>query len=205
MKIITLPNGFFQVNTYILYKENTCIIIDPGSGTKQILDIINKHSLKPQAIIATHGHIDHIEGAFASEKKFNIPFYISNEDLPLFDKLSMQANLLGLSVPDKPQNIIKLPSDEKLTIEEFEFFVLHTPGHSQGSVSLLIQNNLFSGDTLFHNSIGRTDLFGGNFSTIIQSIKTKLFVLDPQTIVYSGHGDLTTIKNEIDSNPFFRD
>ena len=203
MKIITIPNGFFQVNTYILHKENICVIIDPGSGTKQILDIINKHSLKPHAIIATHGHIDHIEGAFVLEKEFNIPFYILKEDIPLLDNISMQANLLGLSIPNIPQNIIELPADKQFIIEEFDFFVLHTPGHSQGSASLLIQNNLFSGDTLFHNSIGRTDLFGGDFQTILKSIKSKLFVLDPETIVYPGHGDCTTIKNEINTNPFF--
>ena len=203
MKILTLPNGMFQVNTYILYDNSQCIIIDPGSGVNQIVNIINKHSLKSLAIIATHGHLDHVEGAFALQDQFDIPFYILNEDIPLIDNLPMQANLFGLSIPNKPKNIIELPHEQKFIIEEFEFFVLHTPGHSQGSASLLIKNNLFSGDTLFNNSIGRTDLFGGNFSVILQSIKSKLFVLDPETIVYPGHGDLTTIKNEINTNPFF--
>ena len=95
MKILTLANGFFQVNTYILYKDQKCIIIDPGSETNQILAVINKNSLKPQAIIATHGHIDHVEGAFDLQKNFEIPFYILNEDISFLDSLSMQANLFG--------------------------------------------------------------------------------------------------------------
>ena len=204
MKIITLENGIFQVNTYILYKDNQkCIVIDAGGDLTQIVGAINKYSLKPQAIIATHGHIDHVEGTSDLQKKFDVPFYISGEDIPLLDHLSVQANLFGLSTPDMPKNIIELPHEQKLVIDEFEFFVLHTPGHSQGSVCLLIQNNLFSGDTLFCNSIGRTDLFGGDYPTILKSIKSKLFVLDPEIIVYSGHGESTTIQNEIDTNPFF--
>ncbi len=204
MKITVHPNGPFMVNSYIVSKNKSAVIIDPGTDTSFFIKTIKGSNLKLEAILATHGHIDHVQGVNELKKEFQVPFYMNSKDMSLLNGLSMQANMFGVKDPGKISVEGELPSggDMEFIGLNFEFF--HTPGHSKGSVSIRIDDTLFAGDVLFKYSIGRTDLPGGNFNELISSIKNKLFILPDSTKVLSGHGPATTIGTEKKQNPFLR-
>jgi glyoxylase-like metal-dependent hydrolase (beta-lactamase superfamily II) len=199
----------FQENTYIIFNDNKdCWIVDPGmyadEEIKHFFDTIQTNALKPQAIINTHAHLDHIFGVKALIDKFNIPFYIHQKEQPVLDNASGSAMLFGFeftSVP-KPTGYIDETQPLKLGSDSLE--VRFTPGHSPGSVIFYYQsgNWLIGGDVLFNGSIGRTDLPGGNFNTLMNSIATQLYTLPDNTIVHPGHGPATSIANEKQFNPF---
>ncbi len=202
MEIYTLPNGPFMVNSYLIVNGKKGIILDPSSGIRPLLVKAESEKLEIEAIVATHGHIDHIDGVNKVKEKFNVPFYANSLDMELIQSVQMQARMFG--VPDPGQIIPdkNLPSTGEIQIAGLTLELYHTPGHSKGSVSIRIEDVLFSGDTLFNFSIGRTDLPGGNYEELISSIRNQILTLPDETRVLSGHGPETTVGKEKKMNPF---
>jgi len=204
MNITVFENGPFLVNTYLVVNDGKKgFIIDPGSELHSLFDKVEQEDIELHAIVNTHGHIDHVAGVNTVKKKYNIPFYMNELDLPLLDSLQVQARMFGVPDPGYITIDNALPNSGEITIAGMEIKVLYTPGHSKGSVSLLIENAIFTGDVLFNFSIGRTDLPGGNYGELIRSVKEKIFVLPHETIVLPGHGPQTTVEREKRYNPFF--
>jgi len=201
-----LPVGLLQCNCSIFGDEETreAIVIDPGDQIGDILAILNKHNLTVKAIIITHAHIDHIGGAAKLKAATGAPVHMNQNDAGLYDALEQQAAWLGMPSPERTSIDSDAPDGARLQLSETAFHVLHTPGHTQGSISIWIpsENKLIAGDTLFRDSIGRTDLPGGNFRQILQSIHDKLLALPETAVVYPGHGATTTIGREREHNPF---
>lgn len=203
-----LPVGILRCNCSILGDEATreAIVVDPGDNIDEIERILAKHGLRVKAIIVTHAHIDHVAGAKLLKDKTGAPVYLNSNDAALLEALDQQA--LWLQVP--PPERVEVDTDAKdalsLKLGESDLHVLFTPGHTQGSISLYLpqESKLIAGDTLFRDSIGRTDLPGGNSRQILSSIKTKLMVLPDETVVIPGHGPSTTIAREKEWNPFLR-
>jgi glyoxylase-like metal-dependent hydrolase (beta-lactamase superfamily II) len=199
----------FQENTYILYDESKeCIIIDPGSYSgaeqDQLFSFIESHNLKPVKLVNTHCHIDHICGNKFVADTWNLELEASLDDAYNLD-LSVQAGIkYGVPIVPSPEITVDLKEGATIRFGNSELQILSTPGHSKGSLSFYAAADQFviAGDALFQMSIGRTDLPGGDYDTLIQAIRTKLFTLSGETLVYSGHGDETTIEFEIKNNPF---
>jgi len=206
MEIIIHENGPFLVNTYLVInkKNKKGFIIDPGHDLDLLISKVKKNKIDLEAIVATHGHIDHVEGVKKIKDEFNLDFYLNDLDKELLSLIPTQARMFGVPDPGIPVANKNLPTSGKIKIADLELELLHTPGHSKGSISLKIDQALFSGDALFNFSIGRTDLPGGDYAELIKAIKTKLFVLPEDTKVYPGHGPTTTIGREKAMNPFFR-
>jgi hydroxyacylglutathione hydrolase len=199
----------FQENTLILFDETKqCLIIDPGcynpEENKELTDYIEKELIVPKAIINTHGHVDHLLGCKFIHDKYKVPFYTHKDDIVLIERAQEFGALFGIKVAPPPLPDYFLSDGQKFSFGNSELLISHVPGHSPGSIAIYnIEGNfVFTGDVLFRGSIGRTDLPGGNFDTLIESIKSKLLVLPREVVVYPGHGPDTTIGNEIDKNPF---
>lgn len=208
MDWMQFPLGSLQTNCYIVKQEGSCLIIDPGEEGKRIIQLLEKHKLTPKAILLTHAHFDHIGAVDIVRDHYNIPVYIHEKEAKwLLDPAlnGSQFFMIGHLVRIKPADII-LYKEETRSIGDFEMQIFETPGHSPGSVSFYFAQErvVFSGDALFKGSIGRTDLPGGNHQQLLRSIQEKLLTLPEDTIVLSGHGDSTTIREEIDSNPFLQ-
>jgi glyoxylase-like metal-dependent hydrolase (beta-lactamase superfamily II) len=203
-----LPVGMLQCNCSIFGDEQTreAIVIDPGDNIDRILAILARHSLKVKAIVITHAHIDHIGGAAKLKASTGAPVYMNQNDQELYDDLDVQAGWLGMATPEKTVIDVDGREGGALTLGNAEFQILETPGHTQGSISLWIptENKLVAGDTLFRDSIGRTDLPGGDGRQILRSIHAKLMPLPEGAIVIPGHGPSTTIGREKERNPFLR-
>ncbi len=195
-----------QCNCSIFGDEATheAIVIDPGDEIDRILAILAKHALKVKAIIITHAHIDHIGGAAKLKAATGAPVYMNQRDQELYDGLEVQAGWLGMRTPER--TVIDAVADEGSSVKlgDADFHILETPGHTQGSVSVWIpsEQKLVAGDTLFRDSIGRTDLPGGDSRQILRSIHGKLMPLPEEAIVVPGHGPNTTIGREKELNPF---
>ena len=202
MILETIHVGSMQVNCYILAadKNSKAIIIDPGDDEQRIRRVLDKHKLEPAFIVNTHGHYDHI----GADNKFNLPVYAHKLDAPLLK--DPMLNLSGLfALPYTVNNEIRFLEDKQIIeLDDLRLQVLHVPGHTQGGLALLLQkpvNNIaFTGDTLFCQGIGRSDLSGGNESALIKSIKEKLFILPDDTLIYPGHGPSSTIGEEKQNN-----
>jgi hydroxyacylglutathione hydrolase len=207
MDIKRFTVGPFQEHTYLISDEVSRLgyIIDPGGWSDEILSYIKQNHIRIKEIIATHGHIDHIAGAAEVQRAVEAPFRMNLADEYLLQDLDRISEYFGFPKVEKPKVDASIEEGDKLTLEDQEIKVLHTPGHTPGSICLLIGDTLFSGDTLFKASIGRTDLPGGNTETILRSIKTKLLVLNQSTRVCCGHGLDTTISEEKASNPFLKE
>lgn len=205
MKIITHENGPFLVNTYFVLNEtsNKAIIIDPGNDLDPIIDYIQKENIDLDAVVCTHAHIDHIAGVTQLQSKFQVSLYLNEKENEFASTVSIQAQMFGVPDPGIPRIDENLPLSGQIELAGMKLELLHTPGHSPGSVSLFINDVVFCGDTLFNMSIGRTDLPGGDYGEIIMSIKNKLFTLPEETKVLPGHGPGTTIGVEKEMNPFF--
>jgi glyoxylase-like metal-dependent hydrolase (beta-lactamase superfamily II) len=206
--IETFPVGPLQCNCTILGDPETgeAIVIDPGDEALKVLKRLSAHGLRPKAILITHTHLDHVAGNHEVREKTGAKVMLHERDLPLYDNLGMQAQFIGMDAP------VRAPVDEHIHQGDVIPFggqgdslqVLHTPGHTPGSCSFFLgsRNLLFSGDTLFAGSIGRTDLWGGDFDAEVRSIREKLLPLPDATRVIAGHGPDTTILEERRSNPF---
>ena len=206
MIIKNIVVGPLEVNCYILGCEDTkeAAIIDPGDNADEIISTIEKEGLNPKFIINTHAHFDHIGGVKVIQDHFKIDFILHEGDLFLVENASEQATAFGLKPISKPVVNKNATNGEKVNLGNKSITVIHTPGHSPGGVCYYSGNNVFVGDTLFAGSIGRTDLPGGSYDTLINSIKENLFPLGDSTIVYPGHGPSTTIRNEKEHNPFLK-
>ena len=221
-----IPVGMLQCNCSILGDPATgeAIVVDPGDEVERILAIVRRHGLKVRTIVSTHTHIDHVGGLAELHRATGAPVLIHEADLELYKNLDVQAQWLGIPTPAmmRIQDFVK--EGDTLRWGGYEARVLHTPGHTPGSISLVVGANpvppaegrpaaaadsiasarLLAGDTLFQGSIGRTDLPGGSFPQILASIREKLLVLPEDLVVYPGHGDTTTIGSEREFNPFLR-
>jgi hydroxyacylglutathione hydrolase len=207
MILESLTVGPLQCNCYILGCEETRegIVIDPGDDADSILRLIQKHQLNIKYIFSTHAHIDHVGDLEALKSETGADAVLHEKDLSLYENLPMQAAWLGISVPTMAHIDSTIADQDILSFGNCQGEVLHTPGHTPGSVCLLVPsagNFLFAGDTLFQGSIGRTDLWGGSYEAIMRSIRQKLLKLDDRTLVYPGHGPATTIAEEKQHNPF---
>jgi glyoxylase-like metal-dependent hydrolase (beta-lactamase superfamily II) len=203
-----IPVGMLQCNCSIFGDElsHEAIVIDPGDNLDQILAILARHALKVKAIIVTHAHIDHIGGAAKLKAATGAPVCMNQNDQELYDHLDIQAGWLGVATPEKTAIDVASREGDTLTLGHAEFQILETPGHTQGSISIWIpaENKLVAGDTLFRDSIGRTDLPGGDGRQILRSIHSKLMPLPEDAVVIAGHGPSTTIGREKERNPFLR-
>jgi hydroxyacylglutathione hydrolase len=217
-----LPVGMLECNCSIVGDPDTheALVIDPGDEIDRILEVLARHKLKVRAIVSTHAHIDHVGGLAKLRRATGAPVILHPDDLELYMALPAQAQWLGIAPPEMTEIDGFLRDGDELVWGGFEAKVIHTPGHSRGSMSLylppdskspegaapaqprIITPRLFAGDTLFAGSIGRTDLWGGSLEQILHSIHQKLMVLPEETLVYPGHGPQTTIAEEKESNPF---
>src|SRR3712207_2746024 len=200
MKIKRIPAGMYGANCYILIDEEIRVgcIIDPGGDADRLANIIDELNIEIKFILLTHGHMDHVGGVEVLRKKYNVPVYINGKDKELMEKGTQVFGIIWNKTPEdkelKDQEIIKLGSLDIRCIE--------TPGHTPGGMSFLVNNVVFTGDTLFHGSVGRCDLPGRNQSQLIESIKNKLMILDDEIVVLPGHEGESNIKFERQYNPF---
>lgn len=206
MKIFRVPVGPFEMNCYLVKPDASpdCLLIDPGDDPDEIISTIETNGMVPRRIVNTHTHIDHLRRVSMIQKQYNIPFQICQDDLPLMESLKEQGLIFGLDVSPVPEVTGFLKDNDIISLADLEFRILHTPGHSPGSICLYIPGHVFVGDVLFRDSIGRTDLYGGNYNQLMDSLAQKLLVLPGETIVYPGHGPETTIGREKANNPFLR-
>jgi len=259
---ITIPVGILQCNCSIIGDPVTreALVVDPGDEVTRILDLIGRHRLTVKAIVSTHAHIDHVGGLSKLHQYTGAPVLMHRDDLPLYQAMDVQAAFLGVLPPDLTEIDQLLKEGDVLRWGSFEAQVIHTPGHTPGSVSLYLPHDagkvsvpgtpaihsvlneagekilltdllkraasseddaqsmpveepdkfvlrppqLFSGDTLFAGSIGRTDLWGGSMDAIMESLRTKLMHLPDETVVFPGHGPVTSIGKERELNPFLQ-
>lgn len=213
MKVAIFQFKLFGINTYVVYDPSTkeCVIVDPGmidSEEEEVMaSFISKNDLKPVGIINTHLHLDHAVGNNFLTTKYGLPVSASKADEPLGERMKQQAMMFGMNHGFKGVSIDRYLEDgDVIHVGDGELKVLAVPGHSLGSIALYDEKDKFVivGDALFQGSIGRTDLPGGDYNQLIGSIRTKLLTLPGDTVVYSGHGNPTTIADEKRSNPFLR-
>jgi glyoxylase-like metal-dependent hydrolase (beta-lactamase superfamily II) len=208
MILETFPVGLLACNCTVLGDEDAgeAIVIDPGDEVGRIHRLLAEHGLQLKQILVTHAHIDHVGGALKLKRLTGAPIFLNESDLPLLKMMAVQAAWIGVDTPETA------PPDESLTdglqvgLARCPASVMHTPGHTQGSVCLHFMplKLLIAGDTLFAGSIGRTDLPGGNYGQIIDSIRSRLLTLPDETRVLPGHGPETTIGDERSGNPFLQ-
>jgi glyoxylase-like metal-dependent hydrolase (beta-lactamase superfamily II) len=200
--------GPLECNCSIFGDEQSgeALVVDPGDEISSVLEILARHSLTVKAIVITHAHIDHIGGAAKLKQATGAPVYMNLEDAALQKMMHVQADWIGVPAPEPVEIDVAAKDGAKLVVGATEFHVLHTPGHTQGSISLWIpgERKLVAGDTLFRDSIGRTDLPGGDGRQILRSIHEKLMPLPADTVVIPGHGENTTIGREKQFNYFLR-
>lgn len=198
MKIYTLQLPPIMTNCYIAYEKEggKCFIIDPASCAEKIITAINMLSLKPKAILLTHGHFDHIAAADELREKYSVPLYIHSEDGEM-----IKSPLMNCSIFMSDDNVTLKDADkflkdgDKLKLDDESFTVMHTPGHSKGSCVFVCSNAIISGDTIFKGTYGRYDLFGGDYGTLMESLK-KVLSLSPVLDIYPGHDEKTTVAEE---------
>ena len=200
-KIVTGP---FQENTFVVrsVESNQTLIIDPGDDEDRIIEFIRSKKLTPLAILNTHAHLDHIGAVSKLKESFNIPFYLHEEEKMILDHYEESCEMFGLLPKQKPKVDKWLKNHKSLTIKDFKVKIINTPGHTPGGVCYEIDNHIFVGDTIFKGSVGRTDLPGGNWDNLKKSLFQLIDTVNHEKIVHPGHGDDTTLKHELISNPF---
>ena len=206
LNIETITVGDFAMNCYLVYDPTSMdgILIDPGLEGKRIIKLVEAHKVTVKLIFNTHAHIDHAADAGLVQKHFDVPFYLHREELPLLNSLAEQGMMFGIEVNSLPEVSGYLNHDEQVQFSNIHGRVIHTPGHSPGGLSLYFDGHVFVGDCLFRDSIGRTDLYKGDYNQLIDTIRTRLFSLPGDTRVYPGHGPSTTISREKEQNPFLQ-
>ncbi len=204
LEVVTLPNGQFAENCYLVADRRTreAVIIDPGEEPAMFLAELDTRAWSLRAIWLTHAHIDHILGVAAVKAATGVPIHLHPLDRPIYDALPQFGAWVGLQVDAPPPPDLELRPGTPVRVGGFEFQVRFTPGHSPGSVSFVGDGMVFGGDVLFNGSIGRTDLPGGDFPTLMSTIQSQFLTLPDSTVVHSGHGPDTTIGVERLTNPF---
>ncbi len=207
MELHSFEVGPFLENTYLLSKQESYLLIDPGFSTEpEYQQLKEKVGEALEAIVLTHAHVDHVLGLSRVLQDFDVPVYLSDEDRFLWNNFESQAQMFGINQGGFNFTPKILPSEDDFKVGEFEFECLYTPGHSPDHISLYFPNEnlVIAGDVLFKESIGRTDLYKGNFEVLEKSIKEKLYTLPEDTKVYPGHGPATTIGHEKAHNAFVK-
>ena len=203
-----LPVGPLQCNCSILGDETTheAMVIDPGDDIDDVLAILRQHKLQVKQIVITHAHIDHVGGAMKLRAATGAPILLNQDDYELLKLLDVQATWIGVPDPGKVEIEASVGTGDSLQVGSLKANVLHTPGHTEGSVCLYFpaEKLLIAGDTLFARSIGRTDLPGGSFEKIMRSLHDRVLTLPDDTVVIPGHGPRTTIGEEREENPFLK-
>ena len=205
MKIIRIIVTDYQTNCYLISSlKNNTVIIDPGGDPELIIESIEKNNLVPKFIINTHGHVDHITANNLFSEKYKIPVYIHEAEKDfLNDNHFNMTDFAGVNYePAKDIKFVK--TGDVLNLDELEFKVFHTPGHTAGGITIRLENQLFTGDTIFRDSVGRTDLPTGSFKVLENSIKDVIFKFPDNYIIYPGHGPESTVIYEKENNPFIK-
>lgn len=200
--------GPLACNCYVVGDEDTrhAIVIDPGGDADDLAAVIAEQRLVVTTIVATHAHFDHILAAERMRSLTGAPFLLHDADRPLLDWMQESGRLfLGVELPSPPEVDASAREGDRVVAGDVELEIVHTPGHSPGSISLIAPDAVFSGDTLFAGSIGRTDLPGGDIHALLSVVRSKLFALDESLVVYPGHGPATTLAEERANNPFVGD
>ncbi len=201
-----LPVGPLQCNCSVIGDESTRegLVIDPGDNIEDVVSIVRKHNLQIKQIVITHAHIDHVGGAMQLRAATGAPILLNQNDYALLKMLDAQAAWIGVAPPGRVEIDHSVAQADSIKTGSLSADVIHTPGHTEGSICLYFpaEKKLIAGDTLFAGSIGRTDLPGGSFEKIIRSLHDKVLELPDDTVVIPGHGPLTTIGDERQSNPF---
>lgn len=206
MRVERIPAGIYAANCYLVYSENTKegIVIDPGGDADDIMTRINELGLNIKYIVLTHGHGDHIAGINDLKNFIDVPVAIHKEDEYMLKNGDKNlSSLMAMGTIEVSPDIL-LDEGDKISFGDLVAEVIYTPGHTLGGISLKIGDSIFTGDTLFAGSIGRTDFQGGSYEDIISSIKNKILIYPDDTIIYPGHGPATTIEKEKATNPFVR-
>ena len=197
--------GPLACNCYVVGDSATkdAVVIDPGGDANEIAAELTRQQLRVNAIVATHAHFDHVIAAQELRELTGAPFYLHDHDRPMLDWYQESGRLfLGVELPSPPEVDTSASEGDRLTAGSMELEVVHTPGHSPGSISLFGDDVVFSGDTLFARGVGRVDLPGGDERALVAAIKDKIFTLPGDTPVYPGHGPATTVDEEKRLNPF---
>lgn len=209
LKIATLTFNPYGENTYVIYDQNRdCVIVDAGCYNKKeqqtLLQFINKNELRPILALNTHGHIDHVCGVEFVKQCWGVPFAIDSSDSQVLQANTIYAEQMGFRMPTVPSIDIDLATTDRVMLGDTAIEILHTPGHTPGGVSLYMaeQKILITGDTLFKESIGRTDLPGGNYPTLMKSILEQIAPLGSGVTVFPGHGPSSSVGHEMIYNPF---
>jgi len=205
IEVETFTDMSFGTNSYIVWREGAqaVVLIDAGMAVSAILEFLESRGMTLEAVLLTHGHPDHIVGAAEIAEATGAPVYLHEIDSKMVEMMPPTLlAMLGIDKMDVPDEFKPLNDGQVLELAGLEIRVLHTPGHSPGSVSFLVDGALFDGDLVFRASIGRTDFPGGDFELLLRSVKEKVFVLDPETKLYPGHMGPTTVGLEKKTNPF---
>jgi len=203
-----LPVGLLQCNCSVIGDKTSreAIVIDPGDDIQDVLALVRKHNLQVKQIVVTHAHIDHVGAAMKLRTATGAPILLNQNDYALLKMLDVQAAWIGVPMPGKVEVDHSLSQADTVKAGALEANVIHTPGHTEGSICLYFpaDKKLIAGDTLFAGSIGRTDLPGGSYEKIIRSLHNQVLALPDETVVVPGHGPMTTIGAERESNPFLQ-
>ena len=206
MRLLSFVVPPFYENTYTLVlKDNRCVVVDPGGDGRLLLEVLRGNRCTPLAVLLTHGHIDHVSGLEALLREYpDVGVWLNPDDQPLIESLDTQARMFSQTPPSIKVHTRPMLHQEQLRFGELQVEVIHTPGHTPGSVSLYLpaEGVVFTGDTLFMDSVGRTDLWLGDHEKLMDSILNRLFSLPPETVCLPGHGPKTTIEREKTHNPF---
>lgn len=196
---------------YVLYDQSKeCVIVDPGMQTeaeqKRLVQFIESNNLKPVKLLCTHGHFDHVMGNAFVTRKWNIPTYIHPEDKGQLERAQQYCQMFGYNIEQPPLDTIDIHDGDVVSFGESSLNVIHSPGHTRGGVCYYSAPDkiILTGDSLFAGSIGRTDLPGGDYDALMESLLTKVTKVDPDSRVFPGHGPDTTISQELNTNPFLR-
>ena len=200
----SIVTGPFQENSFVGWNSNSdkAFLVDPGDDAHLIIDVIKKNNLIPKFIINTHAHLDHIGAVQLLKEEYKIPFYLHTNEEIILDTYEESCEMFGIESNPKPEVDIWFDSECELIIDKFKFNTINTPGHTPGGTCLQVENHIFVGDTIFRGSIGRTDLPGGNSSLLQTSLIHLINSINHNYIVHSGHGPDTTLKHELNENPF---
>ncbi len=204
MKILGFPVGPLQANAYLAICERTgrCALVDPGAEAGRLLAAAANEGAQIETILLTHAHLDHIGGVAAAKRETGVPVYLHAADAELYRAAPLQARSFGLQLEEQPEPDRELEDGQVLEVGKGRLEVRHTPGHSPGHVCLVGDGFALVGDCVFAGSIGRSDLPGGDYTALMESITEKLLTLPDDTVLYSGHGPQTTVGRERHTNPF---